>query len=370
MSNYIKKIINYFLNAKLSFGLPPKSDIVIYDRHKSKLISNSLNTKKKIDVLDVRGEKFYIILLLYNFFNLKFSLKSYFETYINLSKPNFVITLRDNDVGFFKLKLKNTKKILIQQSWKTKYDDSFLKNSYFEHNKDKYKIDYIFCFNEHIKKKYNQIIDGNFFLLGSLKSNYLIKSKKNKEKIDIAFISGGDGNILKLTHPKLIKVTGKILSHLLIFSKKNNRKLFVYGKSKFFNDEKKYYDEKLGKKNYTFIPNYKIDPIKLTDISNIVITFNSTLGYESLSRENKTIFLNFRQHLHCKSLKFGWPKNFLNEGPFWTSKIDITSISKLIYEVSKMNDLKWRLIVKKYVPDLIRRDLDNSQLKKIINFID
>ena len=119
MSNYIKKIINYFLNAKLSFGLPPKSDIVIYDRHKSKLISNSLNTKKKIDVLDVRGEKFYIILLLYNFFNLKFSLKSYFETYINFSKPNFVITLRDNDVGFFKLKLKNTKKILIQQSWKT-----------------------------------------------------------------------------------------------------------------------------------------------------------------------------------------------------------------------------------------------------------
>ena len=78
----------------------------------------------------------------------------------------------------------------------------------------------------------------------------------------------------------------------MIFSKKNNRKLFVYGKTKFFNGEKKYYDEKLGKKNYTFIPNYKIDPIKLTDTSNIVITFNSTLGYESLSRENKTIFLN------------------------------------------------------------------------------
>ena len=370
MSNYIKKIIKYFLNAKLSFELPPKSDIIIYDRHKSKLISNSLNTKKKIDVLDVRGEKFHIILLLYNLFNLKFSLKSYLETYINFAKPNFVITLRDNDEGFFKLKLKNTKKILIQQSWKTKYDDAFLKNLYLKRHQDKYKVDYIFCFNEHIKKKYNQIIEGNFFLLGSLKSNNLIKSKKNKKEIDISYISGGDGNKLKLTHPKLCKVTEKILHYLLIFSKKNKRKLFVYGKSKFYNDEKKYYDEKLGKKNYTFIPNYKIDPIKLSDNSNIVITFNSTLGYESLSRENKTIFLNFRQHLHCKSLKFGWPKNFLNEGPFWTSKIDIISICKLIYEVSKMNDLKWKLIVKKYVPDLIARDLNNSQLKKIINSVD
>ena len=41
-------------------------------------------------------------------------------------------------------------------------------------------------------------------------------------------------------------------------------------------------------------------------------------------------FLNFRHHLHDKSLKFGWPKNLVDEGPFWTSKIDYTSVSKLI----------------------------------------
>ena len=28
-------------------------------------------------------------------------------------------------IGFFKLKLKQTKKILVQQSWKTEYDDEF-----------------------------------------------------------------------------------------------------------------------------------------------------------------------------------------------------------------------------------------------------
>ena len=66
--------------------------------------------KKKIDILNVRGEKFYILILLFNLLKLKFSLRSYIESYINFSKPDFVITLRDNDIGFFRLKLKKTKK--------------------------------------------------------------------------------------------------------------------------------------------------------------------------------------------------------------------------------------------------------------------
>ena len=100
MSNYIKKIINYFLNASFTFKLPPQSEIIIYDRNRSNIIYSCLNTKKKIDILDVRGEKFYILILLFNLLNLKFSLRSYIESYINFSKPNFVITLRDNDIGF------------------------------------------------------------------------------------------------------------------------------------------------------------------------------------------------------------------------------------------------------------------------------
>ena len=369
MFDQIKKIIKYLLNAKLFLGIPTKSDIIIYDRQRFEEIKYSLNTKKKIDILDVRGESFYIIFLIINFFKLKFSLKNYFETYINFSKPDFVITLRDNDVGFFKLKLKTTKKILIQQSWKNRYDNIFKTNLDEKKNVNKkYKIDYIFCFNKHIKKKLSEIIEGNFLLAGSLKSNNLIKISNNQRKNGITFISEGDGNELKFTHPKFYKATEKILKSLLIYSKKNNCKLFVYGKNDSFELEKKFYDEKLNKKNYSFVPNFKINPIKYTDNSNIIITSNSTLGYESFSRGNKTIFLNFRQFIEEKSLKFGWPKNFLNEGPFWTSKIDFLSISKLINKVDKMSNLTWKMIVKKYSSDLICKDYNNSKLKKLVNF--
>lgn len=366
MSNYIKKIINYFLNASFTIKLPPKSEIIIYDRNRSDIIYSCLNEKKKIDILDVRGEKFYILILLFNLLNLKFSLREYIESYINFSKPKFVITLRDNDIGFFKLTLKKTKKILVQQSWKNEYDDEFLKN--LEQKKNfKYKIDYIFCFNENIKKKYSEIIDGNFFLSGSLKSNSFLRESFVSKERDISFISGGDGNTLKLTHPKLIGITEKILRHLSNFCEENKRLLYVYGKSTFPEDEEIFYDEILGRDNYTFIPNHIINPIRLVDSSNIIINFNSTLGYESFSRGNKTIFLNFRHHIHHKSLKFGWPKEFLDEGPFWTSKIDYTSVSKLIHEVSKMSESQWKLIVDKYSTDLMVTDFDNSKLKKIIN---
>ena len=366
MFGQIIKILKYLKNSNLIYRIPPKSEVVIYDRHRSELICNSINTNVKIDILDVRGESFYVIFLLYNFFRFKFSLRNYFETYINFSQPNFVITLRDNDIGFFKLRLKFTKKILIQQSWKNRYDDIFKINLNKKNNK--YKIDYIFCFNSNIKKKFNQIIEGNFLLIGSLKSNNLVKPKKKLKKIDMSFISEGDPYELKISHPKLFKATEIILRNLLDFSKKNKLKLFIYGKNDHPKNEKKFYDEKLSKKNYTFIPNHKINPIKLTDISNLVITSNSTLGYESFSRGNKTIFLNFRQFSEDKSLKFGWPKTFLNDGPFWTSKIDLKSMSRLITKVNKMNNFKWKMIVKKYSSDLICYDFDNSKLKKIINF--
>ena len=55
------------------------------------------------------------------------------------------------------------------------------------------------------------------FFIRSLKSNcFLRKSFISKER-DISFISGGDGNRLKLTHPKLIEITEKILRHLSNF---------------------------------------------------------------------------------------------------------------------------------------------------------
>ena len=84
--------------------------------------------------------------------------------------------------------------------------------------------------------------------------------------------------------------------------------LYVYGKSNFPEDEEIFYDEILGRNKYTFIPNHIIDPIRLIDSSNIIINFNSTLGYESFSRGNKTIFLNFRHYLHDKSLKIWMAK--------------------------------------------------------------
>ena len=56
MFDQIKKIIKYLLNAKLFLGIPTKSDIIIYDRQRFEEIKYSLNTKKKIDILDVRGE--------------------------------------------------------------------------------------------------------------------------------------------------------------------------------------------------------------------------------------------------------------------------------------------------------------------------
>ena len=60
---------------------------------------------------------------------------------------------------------------MIQRSWKTIYDDEFLKNLGKNENKTKNKIDYLFCFNKNIENKYKLAVDGSFQVIDSRKNS-------------------------------------------------------------------------------------------------------------------------------------------------------------------------------------------------------
>ena len=60
---------------------------------------------------------------------------------------------------------------MIQRSWKTIYDDEFLKNLDKNENKTKNKIDHLFCFNKNIENKYKLAVDGSFQVIDSRKNS-------------------------------------------------------------------------------------------------------------------------------------------------------------------------------------------------------
>ena len=54
-------------------------------------------------------------------------------------------------------------------------------------------------------------------------------------------------------------------------------------------DEEKYFKNHLSNKS-TYIKNNRFKSLEIIDDANIIITINSTLGYEALARGKKVIF--------------------------------------------------------------------------------
>ena len=109
-----------------------------------------------------------------------------------------------------------------------------------------------------------------------------------------------------------------------------------------------------------------IDKVELS------ISLNATLGYENLSRGNKTFFLNVNdRNLNCNSfLKFGYPNNFSNIGYFWTDKYEeqnfINQINKIYNELPAVWLSKTSKIIKKIIIyDFGNKNLQNRLVKNL-----
>ena len=89
--------------------------------------------------------------------------------------------------------------------------------------------------------------------------------------------------------------------------------------------EKKFFENALIKKRYIYFErkNNFCSSYNLIDKVELSVSLNATLGYENLSRGNKTFFLNVNdRNLDCNSfLQFGYPYLFPKKGYFWSNKL-------------------------------------------------
>ena len=114
---------------------------------------------------------------------LKFSLVDYTNEFIEIAKPKIIISFLDNYKSFYLIKKnKKKKKILLQNASRTNEGNTFkLNNSY-----KQYKVDYMFCHNFEIKKKYEDLLGSKVFVLGHFYQT-ILRLINQKKKYDIVF---------------------------------------------------------------------------------------------------------------------------------------------------------------------------------------
>ena len=102
-----------------------------------------------------------------------------------------------------------------------------------------------------------------------------------------------------------------------------------------------------------------------------MVTFiDSSLGYESIARGNKTAAFCCRGPFwQTDQLRFGWPAKLDHTGPFWTNKVCENEFLRIMNFVATVDDARWQYERGQMVPDVIDYDPGNKRLKTELNFL-
>ena len=378
--------LKIFILAPKIWQKPKKTDILIYDASGSELLLPYFKGRD-VSILYTRGEFVNIFCLFCIIFNREFwkgkCLSAYLKSYVKATSPILVVTYIDNSHAFYKISkaFPSTKTILVQNGVRDNWLDLIANNT-------NYHVDYMCVFGYYVGKYYNKHISGNIIPIGSFKNNEIEKVKKAKDTDNILFISQWL-NKPKTKEPLYIDYKGlpiywedffetetSLLNFLGDWCFVNNKKLVICGREEVKDSsEYEFYIDKLSNSKFSweFIPRKDHqNSYKLLDSAQIVVSIDSTLGYESISRGNKTAIFSIRgSYIGNNFRKFGWPNVFPENGPFWTNSkarlgFHLASIMDLL---NKSNPEEWNKIYQPYAEKLMQHDPKNEIFRKLINKI-
>lgn len=304
-----KKFIKLFfilVNSKKVWSIPRKSDVIIFDYEGYQLINRYLSAYR-VDVLHVRGELINIYCLIHSIFRIEFwkgrFYDAYIYSYIRSTEPIMCITFIDNNTNFYRLGqyFNKMKTMLIQNGWR---DNWLLSYS----DSEAFNVNYMFVFNKWIGNYYSNKINGEIIVSGSLRNNNN-KITKKLIKNSIIYIStfienNGSAKTLNINGEELpyedfIKAEIILLNYLKEWCKTNGKCLKVAGCILGGSDqEREFYAQFLDDKQSNYIARKTIySSYDLVDSAEIVVTIDSTLGYESFARGIKTGFFSLGEIL-------------------------------------------------------------------------
>ncbi len=365
---FIKLIIDQ--RPKLTFNKVEKNKVVIFDKIGSENILPFFD-KSQVTILETRYKKIYLIYLFKCIFNMKFNQAYYFSLQIKDINPKIVITYIDNKILFYQLKniIKNNeiKFISIQNGTRRKIADLF---GVIENYKN-LSSDFYFVWGNVVANNLSKYISSNFVKIGSLKNNnYKISYNKVKLK-EINFISNFRKNSFFINMGDDYFIEKKLIPLLHEYCFLKNYTLNILCASNYA-EEKSFYKNLLNNhKMLIFSDKENAESnYKKLDQSLLNIFIDSTLGYESFARKNKTLACSLRlQKRNENSMRFCWPEHVEFENEIFNIKeISKDHIFKKIDYLLELKEEEW-LKNRRKIDDVILYDKDNSILKKIIREI-
>ncbi len=348
-----------FIKSKKKWVKPCEADILLYDSVGQQYINKYLNNWTT-QVLHTRNEVINVYVLLSCIWK-KGSLKQlYIDCYIEHVKPSLVITFIDNNINFLSVSSRHPsiKTLFIQNGWRGYYADIFESLDLLNNDdRNNFHVDYMMTFGSIMGDKFSCYISGSVLPIGSIKNNYFSVKKHDPNNI-LAFISQWHDKGFYMSekfysHDEFFRYPDEfILGVMEDYALKNNKRLVIIPRFTDENEmrlqEEEYYNSILKNKVHFLCPEGDYSSYQAIDKAEVVVSIDSTLGYEAIARGAKTAIFSIRgEMLHLPGFSYGWPGKFDNVGTFWTNKPNPDILKRILDNLFEINLSQWKDELKK-----------------------
>jgi surface carbohydrate biosynthesis protein len=369
---------------KFSFGLPKGKQVVLVDAFGINILRSYI-PEDEIEIIDI--DRINVFAALRMLVIGKKSLFDYTIAYLKLFKPKFAFTFLDNNIEFYKLAaiFPKTKFIAIQNGYRANYANQ-ISSGFFdllekESAKNTLTATAVCVLGKTSGDQYSQYIQSRSIVTGSLKNNMIGSQIRPTERFDIVYVSQhapfeipssevrfyfGEQSI---SASEFYAIEQKIVCFLAERSIRLHQSFAVLGKrtdsSPF---EREYFVSAAKPAPIHFIPRTSdVSTYEFCNSASLIVTADSTVGYEFLARGNKVVFLSGRIKAVDDNLlgessdtDFGFPLELGESGPFWTNTANDSEFEHVIRSVQSMSDSQWASAISPYNDVLMAYQPGNS----------
>lgn len=375
----LKLCYSVFLVPPKSWRFPAKADLLIYDRVGSEVLAALLDREFTISVLDVRGESLNLPCFIKALFMLSFwqmrPLSAYATAFARSVNPRLIITFIDNNPAFYSLShVSGIPTAFVQNGLRTDVGDVFGNPKAFRDPGRR--VDHMFVFGPEIGKKYQSRLPGEISVIGSLKNNMVVKrpfSKSGKilfvsqyrpKPTGCNFFISDDASSMQISHDAFYSAEAIVIPFLDRWCHVNGKELLIAGacsRDADCQEEKEFFESLVSHGHCRFARRLTNSSYELLDHSEIVVSIDSTLGYEALARGIKTAFFSLRSEiLGLASFSFGWPLQLGGNGPFWTNEPDEKQLLRVMMFLLGVSCQDWLHSSAQHAKRLMLYDESNS----------
>ena len=381
---------------KFEFRRPRKSKIVVLGGATQGILP--LLKPGSYSTLEYRGSPFNVIALIHMLVFFGCSWRAYCLSLLSLSRAEIVISCIDTDAIFYSFKsdLPNVTFIAVQNGIRgniTEVPGGDLWTQLGRLPKQPPCVDFIATFGPAHSALYRSRIRCETIEIGSSRNNQfaIVRTRVEHDVPRVGFISNfipphcrvyGDVETSPIStflglrpvqaheYFRAEVVVGMAVARICAV---RGWSLHVAGKrGPEFSEEREMWSQICANKpHYFHSRDVRSSSYEVLEGCDLIVTIDSTLGYEMIARGKKVLFVAERARIlggeEAKQFAFGFPKEYPTEGKFWTQSTEERHLSYLMQGLLNMADEEWETCSQFVREELMVYDPGNLILAELIS---